>query len=238
MNNDLPQKRKQIFYLLFAIIAFSLFYKINSYPLHMEEPRRALISIEMLYSGDWVQPTIHGEPYYRKPPLYNWVMASFMAITGNTNVWVVRLTTVLSFLLLGLFHFQITKKWFGSKMAFWSTAILLTFGDLYLYFSRLAEIDLFFALLAYPAVVLPAYFAYKNNWWKFYLIPPIFGAMAFLTKGLPAIAFLGISYLVAFAVLKSWKRLLDSRILLSILVFSLPVLAYLSAFNKSNDLEQ
>ena len=45
-----------------------------------EEPRRSIIAIEMLKSGDFAIPHIYGEIYYNKPPLYNWLIAGSMAI--------------------------------------------------------------------------------------------------------------------------------------------------------------
>lgn len=232
------KNERQIFWILISLLVFSLFWRLNSYPLYMEEPRRAIIALEMYLSGDWLAPTINGEPYYRKPPLYNWMIASFFTLFKNTDEWVVRLTSVLSLLGLGLVHFNISKKLFSKRLAMWSTLMLLTFGDLYLYFSRLGEMDIFFSLLIYPVVILPFYYLKQGKNWLLYTVPFLLAGMGFLAKGLPAIVFLGISFLVPILTSKSWKRLFDPRLLVSLIVLCIPIGGYAYAYSQQGDLEQ
>ena len=49
---------------------------LGSVPLKHEEPRRALPAVRMLATGDWLVPWIGANPYLRKPPLLNWLIAS------------------------------------------------------------------------------------------------------------------------------------------------------------------
>ena len=45
---------------------------------------------EMLQAGDWVVPTLHGEPYLDKPPLFYWmVMLAYTAL--GCHDWAARL---------------------------------------------------------------------------------------------------------------------------------------------------
>ena len=56
----------------------------------MEEPRRALIALEMLYSGDYLTPTIMGELYFAKPPLFNWIIIVSAKLFGSFSEMAVR----------------------------------------------------------------------------------------------------------------------------------------------------
>lgn len=85
--------------LLLSAIAFCIGMQVA--PLHLEEPRRALVAMEMLYSGEWVHTTIHGAPYYNKPPLFNWVLAGGYRLFG-IHEWVSRAVTVISHLIIAL----------------------------------------------------------------------------------------------------------------------------------------
>src|SRR5438874_2567703 len=63
-----------------------------------EEGRRILPAITMLETGNWLVPHVGSEPYYRKPPLVNWLVAFSFCITGHRNEWTARLPSVLAVL--------------------------------------------------------------------------------------------------------------------------------------------
>src|SRR5689334_562644 len=50
--------------------------QLNARDLRHEEGRRAIPASEMLRSHDFIMPTIYGEPYLNKPPLYFWIAAA------------------------------------------------------------------------------------------------------------------------------------------------------------------
>jgi len=55
-------------------------------PWPADEPRFALVAQDMLRSGDWLFPRVGGDLYADKPPLYFWLMAAAMALTGSMRV--------------------------------------------------------------------------------------------------------------------------------------------------------
>ncbi len=59
--------------------------------LFLEEPRRALVAMEMMYSGDYIHTTIHGAAYYNKPPLFNWLVVAgwfaYFHYTESRKYW-------------------------------------------------------------------------------------------------------------------------------------------------------
>ncbi len=55
-------------------------------PWPADEPRFALIAQDMLRSGDWLIPRIGGDLYADKPPLYFWLLAAAMGVTGSLRI--------------------------------------------------------------------------------------------------------------------------------------------------------
>jgi 4-amino-4-deoxy-L-arabinose transferase-like glycosyltransferase len=49
------------------------------------EAIRALIAREIYRTGNWLYPTLHGEPYFFKPPLMHWLIALSYHIGGVTE---------------------------------------------------------------------------------------------------------------------------------------------------------
>jgi len=48
-----------------------------------DEPRFALVANDMLRSGDWLFPRVGGDLYADKPPVFFWLLAVAMSITGS-----------------------------------------------------------------------------------------------------------------------------------------------------------
>ena len=63
--------------------------------LYWEEGRRALMALDILREGHWLQPRVLGVPYLNKPPLLPWLIALGGWISGGIDVWAVRLPPLL-----------------------------------------------------------------------------------------------------------------------------------------------
>jgi len=51
-----------------------------------DEGTRALIAREIYRTGNWLHPTMHGEPYLLKPPLMDWLIALSYKLGGVTEL--------------------------------------------------------------------------------------------------------------------------------------------------------
>ena len=72
--------------LLLALVLALLVLRLGGVPLlGPDEPRYARVAVEMQRSGEWVTPTLQGEPWLEKPPLYYWLAA---------DNWLERLVTI------------------------------------------------------------------------------------------------------------------------------------------------
>jgi 4-amino-4-deoxy-L-arabinose transferase-like glycosyltransferase len=69
--------------LLLLIAAGTVFFRLGGLPLTgADEPRYARIAEEMYRSGKWITPTLEGDPWLEKPPLYYWMTIPSYALSG------------------------------------------------------------------------------------------------------------------------------------------------------------
>src|SRR4029453_4664144 len=64
--------------LLIVLVVWAVIYlpALGSLAIKGEEGRRILPAIKMLETGDYIVPQVGSNPYFRKPPLVNWLGAS------------------------------------------------------------------------------------------------------------------------------------------------------------------
>src|SRR6266850_4807192 len=80
-----------------------------------EEGRRILPAITMLETGNYLVPQVGSEPYYRKPPLVNWLVAISFYLTGHRNEWTARLPSGLSVLAVALAFIIVARASLGAN---------------------------------------------------------------------------------------------------------------------------
>lgn len=190
-------KEKHLYLIIGLIAVFSLFFKLGGTELRAEEPRRATVSIEMLESGNWQQPYLLDQPYINKPPLYNWILASWFKLSGNSSEFAVRTPGIISLILIAGLIFFFFKSSIGANLAALAALLFLSFGDLLFYASvNAGEIDLFFSLLVFVQVYFIFQYHQKGKTAWLYLSYLVF-ILAFMTKGLPAVLFQATASLAA-----------------------------------------
>src|SRR5205814_9818603 len=67
-----------------------------------EERRRILPAVTMSQTGNYLVPHVGSEPYFRKPPLVNWIVAASFKLTGVRSEWTARLPSALAILAVAL----------------------------------------------------------------------------------------------------------------------------------------
>ncbi|NJM25169.1 MAG: hypothetical protein HC859_06375 [Bacteroidia bacterium] len=108
--------------IFFVLLTVALLINLGARPLDFEEPRRAVVAIEMELNRDFVVPFTNGQYYYNKPPLWNWVLIGFTKIFGSKSEFVYRLPTVVSFLLIGFLLFRVSSKYLSREPYCWPPA--------------------------------------------------------------------------------------------------------------------
>ena len=88
--------RRGFVFPLVAVWALAYLPYLGIRDLRHEEGRRATPAREMLDSGNLVCPTLYGDPYLNKPPLYPWLVAATGAVLGDVTPLAVRLPSALA----------------------------------------------------------------------------------------------------------------------------------------------
>jgi 4-amino-4-deoxy-L-arabinose transferase-like glycosyltransferase len=88
--------RRGFVVVLVVLWALSYLPHLGTRDLRLEEGRRATPAREMLASGDFVRPTLYGETYLNKPPLYFWLVAAAGWLLGEVTPLAVRLPSALA----------------------------------------------------------------------------------------------------------------------------------------------
>jgi len=203
-----PWPEKPLLILFFLLLPLALFLNFSRIELEAEEPRRAIVSLEMQLLGEYAVPQLHGETYYNKPPLFNWLLIGLYQLTGSADEWVVRLPSMLSFLLIGWLVYAWGRRYLPHTTALMAALAWLTTAELLFHGTNVTgEIDYFFSLLILLQAFAIFHFAQRQQWWLLFTLSYFIAALAFLTKGLPALVFQGATLLGWLISLGHWKKL-------------------------------
>jgi 4-amino-4-deoxy-L-arabinose transferase-like glycosyltransferase len=204
-------------------------------PLIADEPTRGIVTLEMSLTQHYFQPSINGEPYLNKPPLFQWWMLGWMQL-GDLNPFLLRLQAVIIFILTSILIFEWVRRRLNTGNAFVSAMAYLTCGRILLYDSTLGYIDPLFSLLILIQFFFSIDAAIQQRQSTFWIVLSSTTLLAFFLKGLPAIAFGSITSLVLLYQFNFWKALRSPVLFLSIL-FSISAIAgyyFLSQVNLDN----
>ncbi len=237
-----PERRDVCLLILaWAVLVAALFVNLDSHHLfvHTDEPRRALVALEMILSGDYLTPTLNGAPYLNKPPLYNWLIAASFHLTGRYDEWALRLPAVFSLLAFCALLGTVAARRFGAFTGALAALALATSGRILFFDSFLGLIDIAFAATVFAAMMLVFHLGEAGRWRALFAASYGVTAIAFLMKGLPALAFQGLTLLAYCLWRGQFRRLFSLDHALGLIVFLLPVgIYYLAYFQRNPGLEE
>lgn len=226
MNNTPPGLQRLLTWLILLLLIPALFINLGMSPLIADEAIRGLVAFEMKHSGNLITPTINGEYYFNKPPLYNWILLGFFSLFNRYSEYVLRLPSIISLLIFGLIIFVTTRKELGRRVAFLSSLIFISCGRILFYDSMRSLIDLSFSMVIFLNFYLIYYFLSRKKYLSLYLLSYFLLSVAFLMKGLPALIFQVLTLVTALAYFKSLKKLFHPSHLAGLMVFILLVGGY------------
>ena len=220
----MEKRGKYLFWALFALLLVGLYlYGIHYLPLRGEEANRILTAYEMVHFGDWFNLTHLGEPYYAKPPLFMWLVALFSSLFGWDQESA-RLISVLSSFATALLVYIFALRLFGErKIALLAAFILLTLGDLPLFYGFLAEIDAFHMFIYFLSAVGVFLLLRRGEELLAFLFAGFTTALVFLTKGMPAFYHVPLTVLIFLFYFNRWRSLLSLKPLAGIASMLLPL---------------
>ena len=206
-------------------------------PLFADASTRAVVALEMMFTEIFWVPTINGDYYYKKPPLYNWIITAVFYLTGSMSEFVFRLPSVVPLFLFGFSIYKWSKKFIGQNMAFLAAGMFVTCGRMLVYASFIGHIDIFYSWVTFLSFICLIKHGKEGNWTKFFVYSYALSAVAFLCKGLPTVLFQGISIIVVLLALKKAKKFFSLEHLLGLLVFTIPVGGYFLKYYQFNKLD-
>ncbi|SDB21272.1 4-amino-4-deoxy-L-arabinose transferase [Flavobacteriaceae bacterium MAR_2010_188] len=110
-----------IFVMLITLTSFDYI------PVSIMESRNFITAREMVNDGNWLLPTLNGEPRYEKPPLPTWLSAVSGIALGIDSVFALRLPGIFMIMIIGIFCYLITDKLIKYKtQAFINSLIVIT----------------------------------------------------------------------------------------------------------------
>ena len=170
------------FWILFVGSLLIFFWGIWSIPvLTLNEGRRLVILQEMLASKNWLIPTMNGQLYMEKPPLFSWIGFVIGLLANSSAEWVVRLPSGLSAFAVTWLLFARLKKRIGRWSALFAALILVT-SYFFAEMARVGELDMLLAFCAFAAVLFYYDYLEEGCLCFLYAAYALLG-LAFMTKG-------------------------------------------------------
>ena len=191
----------------------------------------------MLYNHNLWVPTEFGEYYYKKPPLFNWMIIGSYQLFGVSE-FSTRVFSVVSLLVMGALVYWFGSRYVDKTFGVFTAILFLLSVDILFYFSLVGgEIDLFYSLLTFGSFLAIFHWYRRQQFFWLFGLTYLLAALVTLTKGLPSIVFLVISLAVFFWYQKDVKRLLSAPHIFGICLYVLVVGGYLMAYSQFNSIE-
>ena len=148
----MPQNHRSVA-LLLALAAALLLFRLGSLPLvGPDEPRYARVAVEMHRAGSYLVPTLQGQPWLEKPPLYYWLAGAAFSLLGETEA-AARLPSVLAALLFAGTILLIAGRLYGEETGLHAGFVAAT-APLVFAYGRAAAMDMLLATTVTGAVGL------------------------------------------------------------------------------------
>lgn len=222
--------------LLLILLVVGIAGSLQQMELRAEEPRRAIVAMEMMLGKNYTVPKIFGANYYNKPPLFNWVLTGMFTLSGSfSEVWV-RLPSILSLLITCLIIYLFVKRYYNRQTAFIAALLYVFSADIFFYGAVDAgEMDLFLTLILFIQGLSIFYYSTRQKWWQAFIISYTCMAAGVLTKGLPLVVIQGALLLCWFIYIKQFKKLFSIQHIAGLVIGATIIYVYFLAYSKKED---
>lgn len=237
-EEPLSLRERWIVLILAVLTVLAHFIHLGLMPLHADEAIRATVAFEMMQREDYIVPTLWGEFYYKKPPLYNWILIGFFNVFDSFSEFVFRLPSVIPLMLFGVATWWVARRRIGERAAILAAFAFVLSGRLLTRDSMLGHIDIAYSLLTFAGFYVVYHYWKRSEYLKLFLLSYLLAAAGVLMKGLPSFLFQGLTLLTWFIYKKEFRRLLSPAHFAGIGVFVLIVGGYFYWYSHYNSLEE
>ena len=191
--------------LLLVLAGWAVIYlpALGSLEIKGEEGRRILPAVAMLETGNYIVPYVGGEPYLRKPPLVNWLVAGSFKLFGTRNEWTARIPSALCVLAVAVAFLSVARPSLGPQGSLFASLMWLTsFGMIEK--GRLIEIEaLYVSLFGVAMICWLSWWRQQRSQWLTWTVPFVILGFGLLAKGPLHLVFF---YAIVIAVLWCGRR--------------------------------
>ncbi len=155
-------------------------------PWPADEPRFALVASQMVDSGNWLFPRRGGELYADKPPLFMWIQAALLQLTGNLRI-AFLLPSVLSGIACVWMTYDLGRRLWSKQAGIYAGWALLLAVQFTLQMKR-AQIDpllLAWVTLAHYGLIRHIV---RGPDWRMWTVAWFAAGLGVITKGVGVIA--------------------------------------------------
>jgi 4-amino-4-deoxy-L-arabinose transferase-like glycosyltransferase len=139
---------------------------INTLPLlPVDETRYATVAWEMRQSGNWLLPTLNGEPYSHKPPLLFWLV-NMAWLIGGAEVEVARVVPILTSIAVLSATYVLACNLYPDRRSAPAIAVMLTLGPAFLVYGALVMFDQLLTLCVLLGLLTLWRVALSPSWWR------------------------------------------------------------------------
>jgi 4-amino-4-deoxy-L-arabinose transferase-like glycosyltransferase len=203
-----------------VVLAWAVIYlpALGSIAIKGEEGRRILPAVRMLETGNYIVPQVGSNPYYRKPPLINWLVAASFETFGVRNEWTARLPSVVSVLAVAIAFVTLARASLTPKGSLLAALIWMTNIGI-IEKGRLIEIEALYVSLCGLAIIFwLSFFLQKKSPWLMWLPASVFLGLGLLAKGPTHLVFFYGIVAAVLAYSKDWRLLVHPAHFLALAV--------------------
>lgn len=219
-----------LYLIILLVLPPALLINLGLMPFIDDEAIRALVALEMKWSGNYFTPTLHGTPYLNKPPLFNWLVIGMSLLTGQDNEWTSRLTNVAALCGISVMTGWVYRRIYDLGTGLMVALMVLTTGRILFWDALLGLIDLTFAGVIFGLFVTVYYAVKRQHWLTLFLGSYFLCAVGFLLKGLPALVFQAITLFTWLLWTRHYRKLWSWEHVVGALVFILIIGGYYSLY--------
>lgn len=166
-------------------------------PWPADEPRFALIARDMAHGAGWLIPTVGGEWYPDKPPLFMWAIALFYRLTGDMRI-AFLLPSLLASLGTTFLVYDLARRLWDREVALTAGTLLLLSVQFTLQ-ARTAQIDALLTFWTTLGIYGLVRHLLLGPSWRWYGAGFFAAGLGIITKG---VGFLPVLLLLPWAVLR------------------------------------
>jgi 4-amino-4-deoxy-L-arabinose transferase-like glycosyltransferase len=172
----------------------------------------------MLETGNYIVPQVGSNPYYRKPPLINWLVAASFETFGVRNEWTARLPSAILVLAVAIAFVTVARASLTPKGSMLAALIWMTNIGI-IEKGRLIEIEALYVSLCGLAIIFwLSFFLQKKSPWLIWLPASVFLGLGLLAKGPTHLVFFYGVVVGVLAYSKDWRLLVHPAHFLALAV--------------------